>query len=222
MATRGRDASAANVPRRANRAGPAAGWTWRDARRTLRFGVQEGATSVVLHRNGEARFHFSTAQMSAFSTEEAAGQQRGAQRQPQKQRANRTVPTQKPTNDAPVGESESLLNKKQQKSADRLQKYNLEMTAILGLKLRFFMLRALKRARYKRVWSVVRPFLQKMASTRAMPSPQLICEGVCSSAGLMVTRVRLVRNVLADRARTPWAPLRHFSHRRKHVHALTL
>ena len=161
--------------------------------------------------------------MSAFSTEEAAGQQRGAQRQPQKQRANRTVPTQKPTNDAPVGESESLLNKKQQKSADRLQKYNLEMTAILGLKLRFFMLRALKRARYERVWSVVRPFLKKMASTRAMPSPQLILSSsVKACAGLMVTRVRLVRNVLADRARTPWAPLRHLSHRRKDVHALTL
>ena len=117
---------------------------------------KEGATSVVyFHRNGAARFHFSTAQMSAFSTEDAAGQQRGAQRQPQKQRANRTVPTQKPTTDAPIGESESLLNKKQQKSADRLQKYNLEMTAILGLKFRLFMLRALKRARYERVWSVV-------------------------------------------------------------------
>jgi len=182
MATGGRDASAANVRRRANRAGPAAGWTWRDARRTLRLGVQEGVTSVVLHRNGDARFNFPTAQMSACSTERvAAGQQRGAQRQPQKQRANRTVPTQKPT-DAPMGESESLLNKKQQKSADRLQKYNLEMAAILGLKLRLFMLRVLKRARHERVWSVARPFLKAQATNPASPAP-LICTGVSRADG---------------------------------------
>ena len=121
--------SADKVHCRANRAGPVAGWTWRDARRTLQFGKKEGSTSVVLCRNGEARFHFPTPQLSASSAERAVGQQSGAPTQQQKQRANRVQPMQQPTTDTPM-ESESLSNS-QHKSAARLQKFNLEMAAIL-------------------------------------------------------------------------------------------
>ena len=165
--------SAGGTHRHANRAGPVAGWAWRDARQALQFGRKEGATSIALCRNGEVRFHFPTSQLSACSAEQAVGQQRGAQTQ-QKQRANRAQPMQQPMHDAPT-ESEPLSTK-QQKSAVRLQKYNLEMAAILELKLRHFMLRALKRVRHERVWSVARPFLKALATNPASPTP-LTCRG---------------------------------------------
>ena len=169
--------SADKVHYRANRAGPVAGWTWRDARRTLHFGKKEGATSIGLYRNGEARFHFPTLQLSASSAEGAVGQQSGAPTQQQKQRANRVQPMQQPTTDTPM-ESESLSNS-QHKSAARLQKFNLEMAAILKLKLRNFVLRALKRVRYERVWSVARPWIKQHAARASgtVISSSLICTG---------------------------------------------
>ena len=172
--------SAGEVHRRANRAGPVAGWAWRDARLVLQLGRQQKAASVVLRRNGEAHFHFPTQQLSASSIEKVVGQQRGAQTQQQKQRANRAEPKQQPTTDAPM-ERESLSNK-QHKSAARLQKFNLEMAAILELKLRHFVLRALKRARHDRVWRVAGPALAARSANPVSPSP-LKCRGEGKAAG---------------------------------------
>ena len=174
----GRDAPSAGEARhRANRAGPAAGWTWRDARRTLQFGKKEGATSIVLLRNGEARFAFPTSHKSAFSHEKVAGQRSAGPKQQQQQCANRAPPKQQLTTDVQM-ESETLnQNHKQQKSADRLQKYNLEMAAILELKLRHFVLRALKRVRHDRVWRIAGPTLAARAANAVHP-PALMREGV--------------------------------------------
>ena len=57
-----RSAEAAGTHRRANRAGPVVGWAWREARDAVQFGKKEGACSVVLKKNGEARFNFWVAQ----------------------------------------------------------------------------------------------------------------------------------------------------------------
>ena len=79
-------------------------------------------------------------------------------------------------------ESETLnQNHKQQKSADRLQKYNLEMAAILELKLRHFVLRALKRVRHDRVWRIAGPTLAARAANAVHP-PALMREGVQQQA----------------------------------------
>ena len=65
------------------------------------------------------------------------------------------------------------LNHKEQKSADKLQKYNLEMAAILELRLRHFVLRALKRVRHDRVWRIAGPALAARTAKPALPS--LVC-----------------------------------------------
>ena len=38
--------------------GPVPGWSWREARQTLRLGKKEGASAVILQWNGDARFNF--------------------------------------------------------------------------------------------------------------------------------------------------------------------
>jgi hypothetical protein len=108
--------------------------------------------------------------------------QSGTMRRPQKQSANRATPMQQPTTDEQMNEGETL-NRKQLKSADRLQKFNLEMEVILKLKIRTFILKALKRARHDRVWRVAGPHLAARAKSPASPSPALICRGEDRAAG---------------------------------------
>ena len=230
MSAGGRTApSATNVHRQANRPGPVAGWTWCDAHQAVRFGKEEGACSVDLKQNGDARFHFWA---TAPNQQRSSKLQSGQRRSPSKVCAKRANPTQQRHSDA-VQTSETLNvnsaahgaatattshqrrpglqkqhdqqeqpskacakraestrqqpsvdvrmnepNEKQKKSAARLKVFNLEMEAVLSLKLRKFALRALKRARHERVWRVARVYLIARATNPSLtptPSPMRVC-----------------------------------------------
>ena len=85
----------------------------------------------------------------------------------QQQQARRAA--EQPKADVRMNDKSESLSKRQQKSAARLQVFNMEMEAILRLKIRAFMLRALKRARHDRVWRVAGPHLAARGASPATP-----------------------------------------------------
>ena len=94
--------------------GPVPGWSWREARQTLRLGKKEGASAVILQWNGDARFNFMG----------------GACNPPQQNKGGAHEASSKATMDARFASAQSgemrpseRRTSRQRRSADRLAKY---------------------------------------------------------------------------------------------------
>jgi len=144
MASRESRAAVGSSPRPgANRGGPAVGWTWRDARRALRFGKQEGASGVVLKRGGETHFLFGARGRRNGRVEPEPPPPDGRREQRDHRAASQAS--------APTG----VLSKRRQKSAERLQEFQ-QSWRLRHCRLRKVVLRVLRRLRHERVWRVFR------------------------------------------------------------------
>lgn len=180
----GRDARSATTDVRtagSTRAGPLAGWTWRDARGAIQFGKRQGAYGVEL-RPGNVRFFLDAARPGAASARAVARPAR---------KAGPVAPTRR-RDAATLGDSAAppaALSKRKQRSAQRLQEFQQhKRTKLLWWRA---LAKVLKMCRHHRMWDVHNAwYATRSASADAAGPPAPDTERMDVGSSTMAKRKR--------------------------------
>jgi hypothetical protein len=146
LATRERATPVTVSRKRSTRAGPLAGWSWRDARCAVKFGKQAGAWAVELRQNGMRIFV-----QDVILSRPQASTPGCTPARPRREERRRDDASSSPTSSSAGSAPTGTLSNRKRRSVARLQEFQHRRRLD---RLRGLFTRVLKRVRFNRMWQV--------------------------------------------------------------------